>query len=98
MPAYVIVEVDITDPEGYEAYKQIVPASLEAFGGRFLVRGGKIETLEGGWQPKRIVVLQFDSLERAKEWWHSEEYSAAKELRYRTAKSRMIAVEGVELD
>ena len=98
MPAYVIVEVEITDPEGYEAYKQLVPASLEAFGGRFLVRGGKIETLEGGWQPKRIVVLQFDSLERAKAWWHSEEYSAAKELRYRTANSRMIAVEGLELD
>ncbi len=95
MPAYVIVEVEITDLEAYEEYRRRVPATLEAFGGRFLVRGGKTVTLEGGWEPQRIVVLQFDSLERAQEWWHSEEYSAIKEIRYRNARSRMIAVEGV---
>jgi uncharacterized protein (DUF1330 family) len=95
MAAYVIVDVEVMDPAAYEEYKLRVPATLAAFGGRFLVRGGKTETLEGDWAPKRLVILQFDSMERAKEWWRSEMYSAAKEIRYRTANSRMIVAEGV---
>ena len=95
MSGYVIVEVDVRDAEAYEEYKGLSKQAVEAFGGRFLVRGGRAETLEGDWQPKRIVVLQFESVERAKEWWDSEEYSAAKAIRHRTADSRMIVVEGI---
>ena len=94
MSAYVIVEVDVTDPAGYEDYKKMVPASLAAYGGKFAVRGGACETLEGTWQPKRMVVLEFSSVARAKEWWASEEYRAAKALRQRTANSKMIVVDG----
>ena len=94
MPAYLLVEVEVTDPAGYDEYKEMVPSSLVAYGGKFVVRGGACETLEGTWQPKRIVVLEFPSAARAKEWWASAEYSAAKALRQRTAKTQMILVEG----
>src|SRR5215210_5358741 len=96
MLGYVIVEVDVKNREAYEEYKALAEQAVAAFGGRFLVRGGRTETLEGDWEPKRIVILQFDSVERAKEWWGSELYSAAKEIRYRTATSRLIVVEGVQ--
>jgi uncharacterized protein (DUF1330 family) len=95
MAAYVIVEVDVTDPEGYEEYKAPAAANVHASGGRYLVRGGKTEVLEGDWQPKRLVVLQFESVEAAKAWWHSEEYAPLKEIRQRTTNTRMIVVEGV---
>lgn len=94
MPAYIIVEIEIHDPETYEEYKKLTPVSLAAYGGKFIVRGGKTETLEGGWQPQRIVVLEFPTVERAKEWWASEEYAPAKNLRQRTAHTKMIVVEG----
>jgi uncharacterized protein (DUF1330 family) len=94
MAAYIIVEVDVHDPEEYEGYKKLTPASIAAYDGKFIVRGGKTETLEGNWDAKRIVILEFPSVERAKEWWSSEEYAPAKALRTRTATSRMIVVEG----
>ncbi|MDB5812285.1 MAG: hypothetical protein JWN94_4407 [Betaproteobacteria bacterium] len=94
MSAYVIVQVEVTDSAGYDDYKKMVPASLAAFGGRFAVRGGACETLEGSWQPKRVVVLEFPSVVKAREWWSSAEYSEAKALRQRTAKTEMIVVEG----
>lgn len=95
MPAYVIVEVEVRDAETYEAYRRLVPASLEAHGGRFLARGGAIESLEGDWKPERIVVLEFPSLESAVKWWRSPEYRDAKALRARSARTRMIATQGV---
>ena len=95
MPAYIIVEVEVTDPAGYEGYKTMVPPTLAAYGGRFVVRGGACETLEGSWQPKRVVVLEFPSVARAREWWGSAEYGPAKALRQRTAKTQMIVVEGI---
>ncbi len=95
MPAYVIVEVDVTDPAGYDDYKKMVPASLAAYDGKFVVRGGACETLEGSWQPPRIVVLEFPSVARAKQWWASDEYRVAKALRQRVADSEMIVIEGV---
>jgi len=97
MPAYVIVEVEIHNPVEYEEYKKLTPASIAAFDGRFIVRGAKSECLEGDWQPQRIVVLEFPSVERAKEWWHSVEYASAKEIRHRTAKTKMLVVEGYAL-
>ena len=94
MPAYIIVDVEIHDPVQYEDYKKLTPISLGKYQGKFIVRGGKTETLEGGWDPQRIVVLEFPNAELAKSWWASEEYAPAKALRHRTAKSKMILVEG----
>ena len=96
MPAYVVVEVEVHDPERYEKYKSMVPPSLTVFGGRFMVRGGKVETLEGDWAPKRFVMVEFPSLEKAKAWWNSTEYAEAKALRQATATTQMIVVAGVE--
>ena len=94
MAGYVIAEVEVTDPQGFEEYRQLVPASIEKYGGRYVARGGQTETLEGQWQPKRLVILQFDSVERAKQWWASEEYREAKAVRQRTAISNLVIVEG----
>jgi uncharacterized protein (DUF1330 family) len=94
MKAYVIVDVAITDPVRYEDYKKLTPGSLVPFGGKFIVRGGQSETLEGSWKPGRIVVLEFPSLEKAKAWWSSEEYRPAKALRQSASVTQMIVVEG----
>ncbi len=94
MAAYVIVEVTVNNPNEYEEYKKLTPATLAAFDGKFVVRGGQTETLEGDWQPERIVVLEFPSVERAKEWWNSEIYTQAKVIRQRSAMTKMIVVEG----
>lgn len=94
MPAYIVVEVEVHDPQRYEDYKGMVPASLEAYDGHFIVRGGKVETLEGEWSPKRMVIVEFPSVEKAKAWWNSEEYAEAKALRQATARTQMVVVEG----
>ena len=94
MSAYIVVQVEVTEPAGYDEYKKMVPSSLAAYGGKFVVRGGACETLEGSWQPKRLVVLEFPSVAKAKQWWASDEYREAKTLRQRTAKTEMIVVEG----
>jgi uncharacterized protein (DUF1330 family) len=95
MPAFVVVDVDIKDPERYEEYKRLTPGSLVPFGGRFVVRGGKAETLEGTWAPRRLVILEFPTVERAREWWSSDVYRPAKALRQSSSHTEMILVEGV---
>ncbi len=95
MAAYVIVDVTITNPERYAEYVRAVPPTIAAYGGKFLVRGGRTETLEGGWDPKRVVVLEFQTIERAKEWWASEEYRGPKALRQSASVASLIVVEGV---
>jgi uncharacterized protein (DUF1330 family) len=95
MPAYVIAQLVITDPEGFETYRNMVPATIAKYGGKFVVRGGTVETLEGHWDPQRLVILEFESAERAKQWWASEDYREAKQLRQRTAETQLIVVEGV---
>ena len=95
MPAYVIAHIDVKDPVRYEDYKKMSPVSIEKFGGRFVARGGKTEVLEGTWQPKRLVLLEFPSVERAREWWASAEYAPAKALRQATSIGDMIIVEGL---
>ena len=95
MPAYLIVETDITDPEQYEQYKAASPGAIAAHGGRFVVRGGETAVLEGDWNPKRLVVVEFDDLEAAKRFYDSPEYQAAMKLRERAAKLNMVAVEGI---
>lgn len=95
MPAYVITEVEVTDPERYDQYRAATPATIAAAGGRFLVRGGESTTLEGDWQPSRLVVLEFPDLAAAKRWYESEAYQAAKKIREEGAIMRMVAVQGV---
>ena len=94
MPAFVIVEITIHNHEKYEDYKKLTPAAVAAFDGRFVVRGAQTESLEGDWNPERIVVLEFPSVDRAKEWWNSEIYSEAKTIRQSAATTKMIVVEG----
>lgn len=94
MPAYIIVDIDIVDPAGYEQYKNLAGATVEKYGGKYIVRGGKSEVLEGDWRPKRIVILRFDSIARAKEWLNCEEYREPRKMRHRTARTNMIVVEG----
>ena len=95
MKAYVIVDVKITDPERYAEYKKLTPGSLIPFDGKFVVRGGESETLEGTWKPGRLVVLEFPSMQKARAWWASEGYAAAKALRQAASVTQMILVEGV---
>jgi uncharacterized protein (DUF1330 family) len=95
MPAYIIVEVEVKDPEKYEDYKKLTPASLEPYGGKFIVRGGKAELIEGDEKPNRIVILEFENSEKAKAWWNSPLYNEAKKIRHAAAKSRMILVDGI---
>ncbi len=94
MPAYVVIEIDVTDPVGYEEYRKLGPPTVAAYGGKFVVRGGKVEVLEGNWAPKRLVIIEFESSERAKQWWSSQEYSVPKKVRQKSASTNMIVVEG----
>lgn len=96
MTAYIIADVDVRDPVAYEEYKKHVPATLEKYGGRFVVRGGDPLVLEGEWRPARVVVLAFDSVERAKAWWSSVEYAGPKALRQSVSKGSLIVVPGWE--
>jgi len=93
MTAYVVVEVEVLDAAAFERYKELAPPSIAAHGGRYLARGGRTDTLEGD-PPKRLVILEFPSLERARQWWASPEYAPAKALREKAARIRMVAVEG----
>jgi uncharacterized protein (DUF1330 family) len=90
-----IVELTVKDPEGFARYREMVPPTIGAYGGRYLARGGAITPMEGDWDPARITVLEFPSVERAKAWWDSPEYAEAKALRMRTAETKMIIVEGL---
>jgi uncharacterized protein (DUF1330 family) len=94
MKGYIVADVDVHDPEGYQEYRQQVPAIVEAYGGRFLIRGGAAEILEGDWQPKRLVVLEFDSPEQARAWYESEEYREPKALRQQHSTGSLVLVEG----
>ena len=95
MSAYVIAQVKVQDPERYADYRSMVVPTIEAYGGKFIVRGGEVETLEGDWDPARMIIIEFDSRERAKQWLHSEEYREARALRHAISTGNMIVVEGV---
>lgn len=95
MAAYIVAEVEVRDAERYEEYKRLVPPTLAEYGGRFVVRGGAAEALEGDWSPRRVVILEFPSAEKARAWWGSDAYAPAKGLRQATADSQLILVEGV---
>ena len=95
MSAYVIGEIDVTDPTAYDDYRKQVLATIEKYGGRFAVRGGAVEPLEGGWNPKRIVVVQFPSIDQARKWYRSPEYAPLIELRQKASRGKLVMVEGV---
>lgn len=95
MPAYIVVETDIHDPDQYELYKQASPNAVTAGGGRFIARGGELAVLEGDWQPKRLVLLEFPNLDAARRFYDSPEYQEAKRLREGAARLNMVAIEGV---
>ena len=94
MPAYVIVNVEVLDPTQYETYKGMAPASITAHGGRYLVRGGPVDVVEGRWSPRRVVVLEFPNKRQAHAWWNSSEYADAKALRQSCAYTEMVIVDG----
>jgi uncharacterized protein (DUF1330 family) len=94
MAAYIIADVEITDLEEYQRYAKQVPPTLEQYGGKFLVRGGQPETVEGGWNAKRIVIIEFPSIEQAKAWYGSAEYSSIAGIRHHSAVSRIVLVQG----
>ena len=94
MAAYVVVDVTVRDPDRYPEYTRQVPDSLRPYGGRFIVRGGATETLEGDWSPRRLVIIEFPSAEQARAWYDSSEYAAAKRLRWELADANLLIVEG----
>ena len=95
MSAYVILDIDVTDPEGYKEYAKLAPAAVTLYGGRYLARGGPNETLEGDWHAKRLVILEFENVDKAKAWLNSPEYAPARKLRHQYAKSNTVVVEGI---
>ncbi len=95
MPAYVIAEVEVKDLERFDRYRQLVPATVAQYGGRYLVRGGAVETKEGGWAPKRLVVIEFPTAEAARAWYRSPEYAPLLALRQEAAETKLVIAEGV---
>ncbi len=95
MAAYVIADVEVIDSAGYEEYRQKVPATIAAHGGRYLARGGATRVLEGSWAPKRCVILEFPTMAQFTAWWDSPEYRAIRAIRERTTKSHLIVTEGL---
>ena len=95
MSAFVIVDIEVTEPAGYEEYKKLAPPAVALYGGKYVARGGKNETLEGEWRPDRLVILEFPSMEQAKAWVNSPEYAPARAMRHKYARSKMVVVEGV---
>lgn len=94
MTAYLIANVDVTDAQGYDEYRKEVPAMIAAYGGRYLSRAGTTEVLEGDWVPKRLVILEFPSMERLKAWYDSPEYRPLRDIRRRTSTSTIVAIDG----
>lgn len=96
MPAYIVVEINVKDPAVFEEYKQLSPATIKQYGGRYLARGGAKEILEGDWNPPRLVILEFPSMEQARIWYNSPEYTHAKSFRLRSADGCMVLTEGYQ--
>jgi uncharacterized protein (DUF1330 family) len=96
--AYVVVDITIRNPETYERYKALAPAGIAAYGGKYLVRGATTTALEGTWNPRRLVILEFPTADKARAWWSSPEYAEAKRLRQSCADTDMLLVEGPEFD
>ncbi len=94
MSAYVVVDIEVLDPEGYKEYVKLAPPTVTQYGGRYLARGGANETLEGNWHAKRLVILEFADVDKAKAWLNSPEYKPIRALRHKYAKTNMVVVAG----
>ena len=95
MSAYVVVSVDVHDPVKYDEYRKMVPPTIAAYGGRFIVRGAPLHEMEGAWPRPRLVIVEFPDVETAKQWWSSPEYAPAKALRQANSTADLVIVEGV---
>jgi uncharacterized protein (DUF1330 family) len=95
MPVYVISDVTLRDPDAFETYRTRAAASIAQYGGRYLVRGGDIEALEGNWQPRAIVIVEFPDAERARAWYRSPEYASGLEVRDMALSRNLLLVDGV---
>lgn len=94
MAAYILAEIDVTNAEGYKEYTKLVPATIAKYGGRFLIRGGASEALEGEWPQRRRVLLEFPTMEAARNWWSSPDYEKPKAMRQAASKGRLLLMEG----
>lgn len=94
MAAYILADVNVTDSELFKEYSKGVPASLAVYGGHYLVRGGEVEVEDGTWNPKRLVVIEFENKEQAKKWLNSPEYQPLMKIRKKAAQVNMILMEG----
>jgi uncharacterized protein (DUF1330 family) len=95
MAAYVIANVQITDPERYPEYRDHVSETIDRYGGRYLARGGKVDVLEGDWEPQRLVIVEFESVERCYQWYNSLEYAPLNQLRHEIAVTQFVIVAGL---
>jgi len=97
MPAYLISDVSVKNAEAFQTYRTRAAASIAHYGGRYLVRGGPLETLEGGWTPRAIIVVEFPDLDRARAWYRSPEYALALEVRDDALSRNLILVDGIDI-
>jgi uncharacterized protein (DUF1330 family) len=95
MAAFIIADIDVSDPEGFEAYRRLVAPTIADAGGVYRVRGGAFEVLEGDFRPRRLVILEFDSMASAKTWYESDAYAPLKAIRLKTTQSNVVLVEGL---
>tara|TARA_B100001123_G_C15178557_1_gene974396 strand:- start:963 stop:1256 length:294 start_codon:yes stop_codon:yes gene_type:complete len=96
MAAFVIADVDVKDPDKFKEYSKLTPNILKNYGGRYLVRGGNVEVVEGTWTPNRLVVMEFESIAQLKRWYNSPDYTDALKIRQGSSESNVIVAEGVE--
>jgi uncharacterized protein (DUF1330 family) len=94
--AYIVAVLDVRDAERFDEYRRQVPATIERYGGRYLIRGGRYEKLEGDWEPRRLTVVEFDSVDAARRWYESDEYRPLRDLRSASAGSDLLLVEGID--
>jgi uncharacterized protein (DUF1330 family) len=94
MAAYVVVEVSVTDPQTFQEYRKLTPSTVQEFGGRFIVLGGQKQPLEGDWQGAHVALIEFPTIERANEWYNSPAYARAKAIRQKSARTKMIILQG----
>lgn len=95
MAAYLVADIEVTNPAQFEEYKKLAPAAIAKFGGRYLIRGGAYEAVEGNWKPQRLTVVEFESMEKAKAFYHSQEYQTAIKARKGAANMKMLLVQGI---
>jgi len=93
MPAFLIADIRVTDADAYEKYRSANPDVVNRYGGRYVALGGQVEVLEGDWHPARTVIIEFPDMDALKAFYTSEEYGALREIRWRSAESRLVAIE-----